>query len=307
MKSFKLFFLLAAFIFVLPQLKSQETVDTSLVRIETTDGNEYIGTILSQNSETIQFKTQNLGTINIRKSTVLSIQPIKKTEMRGQELWYENAYANTRYFFGNSGYGLPAGEGYYQNTWILFNQASIGITDNISLSAGMMPLFLFNIGGDGVTETPVWISPKFSIPVKKDKVNLGISASYFTLIGEEVGGIGLLSGVSTFGSPDKNVTVGLGWGYATDGGIADRPTVSLSILRRGKPKWAFVSENYFFATGSEALFVLSGGARYIGKKLAIDFGGFTAIATEGQEGLFVLPWLSISVPFHVGKKGTKAN
>lgn len=235
------------------------------------------------------------------------MQPVKKAEMRGQQYWFENAYASTRYFFGHSGYGLRSGEGYYQNTWILFNQASIGITDNFSISAGLVPLFLFNLGGGGVTETPVWITPKLSIPIKKDKVNLGVSASYFTLIGEEIGGVGLLSGVSTFGSPDKNVTVGLGWGYATDGGLADRPTVSLSIIRRGKPKWAFVSENYFFAAGGEALFVLSGGARYIGKKLAIDFGGFTAIATEGQEGFGVLPWLSISVPFHVGKKQTKAN
>ncbi|MBK9014473.1 MAG: hypothetical protein IPM82_10505 [Saprospiraceae bacterium] len=304
MKNFRLFFVLAISLFVLPQLKSQEAVDTSLVRIETTDGNEYIGTIVSQDDQVIQLKTQTIGIISIQKSIVVSVERVKKAEIRGHEYWFENPYATTRYFFNPSGYGLPAGEGYYQNAWILLNQVSFGITDNISLGVGTVPTFLFTLGS-GDNYIPIWFTPKVSIPVKKDKVNVGVGALYLTVLGEgaDGGGGGILYGVSTFGPKDKNLSLGLGWGFSNEGGLGERPTISVSYIRRSKPKWAFLTENYFISAGDDALVILSGGARYMAKKISIDFGGMTFIITGGDQDIVpIIPWLSLTVPFHVGGK-----
>lgn len=62
-------------------------------------------------------------------------------------------------------------------------------------------------------------------------------------------------------------------------------------------KWALLTENYLLAVGdSDSFGFISGGARYMGRKLAIDFGGFIPVTSE-IERLFVLPWLGITVPF----------
>ena len=42
--------------------------------------------------------------------------------------------------------------------------------------------------------------------------------------------------------------------------------------------------------------MISGGGRYVFKKLALDFGGFLPVA-EGIDRIIVLPWLGINVPF----------
>ena len=285
------------FLFALPISSiSQEQPDTSLVVIETTDGNEYIGLILSETLDEVALKTQNIGTIKIKRVMIEKIRPVKKTEYREGTYWFDNPFASTRYFYNPSGYGLPKGEGYYQNTWILMNQVSVGITDNFSLGVGLIPIFLF-LPEEGGEYTPVWVTPKFSLPIKKDKINVGLGVLYLTFIGEENEGYGITYGVTTFGSKEKNVSVGLGWGYSKEDGIANTPTLSLSYLHRSKPKWAFVTENYLINGGDEAFIILSGGARYLGKKISIDFGGFTLL---GEGSGIILPWLSIAVPFSIG-------
>jgi hypothetical protein len=54
---------------------------------------------------------------------------------------------------------MNKGEGYYHNFMVFINQATYGVTDNISIGGGLVPLFLF--GG----LTPVWITPKVSVPI----------------------------------------------------------------------------------------------------------------------------------------------
>lgn len=85
MKSFKsLLSLFVVLQMTMLQLHSQETFDSSLVRIETTDGNEYIGIIVSQDADAIQLQTNTIGIVTIRKSLVASMYPVKKSEIRGR-------------------------------------------------------------------------------------------------------------------------------------------------------------------------------------------------------------------------------
>jgi hypothetical protein len=109
---------------------------------------------------------------------------------------------------------------------VLFNQVSVGITNNFSVGIGMVRFSFCRAA------TPVWIAPKLSIPVKKDKFNLGAGALVATVIGEgEGGGFGILYGLATTGSRDNNLSLGLGYGYA-GGDWADSPTISLSGMAR---------------------------------------------------------------------------
>jgi hypothetical protein len=270
-------------------LQAQATADTSLQRIETRDGNEYIGRIVSENDEVIVLRTANLGEITLRKSDIRYREKVDSKRMLSGEYWSDNPQS-TRYFWAPNAYGLKKGEGYYQNVWIFFNQVAVGVTDHFSIGAGMVPLFLF-----AGAATPMWITPKFSFPLVKDKVNISVGALAGYVVGEEDAGFGLLYGTSTFGSRDHNVSVGLGYGYAGDE-LGKTPAISLSGMTRISPKWYLLSENYYIGGEEDGVGIISMGARaMIGKKVGLDFGLFAPIAPDIE--VFALPWLGITVPF----------
>jgi hypothetical protein len=189
-----------------------------------------------------------------------------------------------------NGYGLIKGEGYYQNIWVLWNQFAYGVSDNFSIGGGMIPLFLFGGG-----PTPVFLTPKFSIPLEHNKINLGAGALIGTVLGEEDTGFGILYGLSTFGSPDNNVTVGMGYGFA-GGEWASSPLINVNGMFRVSSRGYFITENYYINVGGGGLLLITVGGRWIIKKAALDYG--LVIPAGGDIGAFVaVPWLGFTVPF----------
>jgi hypothetical protein len=268
---------------------SQVEPDSSrLCRIETKDGNEFIGLVAAEDSVSIVLETKLLGKVIIPRTSVKTITWLKLSSMKAGQLWYENTQS-TRYFWSPNGYGLKKGEGYYQNIWVLWNQASVGVTDYFSVGAGIIPLFFF-----GGAPTPVWIVPKFSIPVVKDKFNLGVGALAGTVLGEG-SGFGIVYGLGTVGNRNNNLTLGFGYGFA-GGAWASKPMITLSGMARTGPKGYLVTENYYINTVDGTLLLLSAGGRTINKKAGIDYGLFFPISSD--IGTFVaIPWLGITIPF----------
>lgn len=277
--------------------KPAVTDSVPLYHVETTDGNDYIGEIVREDAEKITLRTDALGEISILRRHIKLMERIERRQIVGDDFWFENPHA-TRYFFGPNGYGLRNGEGYYQNAWVLFNQVSYGYTPNFSVGAGMMPLFLF--GGDVL---PIWVTPKISIPIKKDKWNAGAGLLYANILdfadyydnGSD-GGFGMAYGVLTYGSRDRNATVGLGYGFV-DGGWAGSPTVSFSAMHRLSKRHFFVTENYLLPLDGDPTLLLSAGGRWVGKRIAIDYGLWRPVSEEFGGSLLVLPWLGLTVPF----------
>ena len=262
--------------------------DTSLVRIETRDGNDYTGEIVGQDSLKIYLKTQNLGEIGISKSDIKSQHKINVQQIKDGKVWFENPQSS-RYFWAPNAYGLKKGEGYYQNIWVLWNQVSYGITDNFSLGGGIIPLFLF-----AGAPTPVFILPKISIPVQKDKFNISAGALVGTILGEAESTFGILYGNTTFGTRDNNVTFGLGYGFAGDE-WASSPMININGMFRLTSRGYFITENYYVNTGGTGAAVISLGGRWIIKKAALDFALFLPVADT--ETFVAIPWLGFTVPF----------
>jgi hypothetical protein len=277
---------------VAQQATAAESDTTEIYRITTRDGNEYLGTIIAEDAVRIHLKTENVGEIRLFRSDILQITKLDRLHRKRGTYWFANPQA-TRHFWIPNGYGLKKNESYYQNVWIFFNQVSTGITDHFSIGAGMVPLFLF-----AGSPTPVWVTPKVSFPVVPEKLNLGAGVLAGTIIGVDDGGFGLLYGLSTVGSKDRNLTLGLGWAYA-NGGIANRPTVSLAGMIRTGPRGYLLTENYLIGAGGESLGILSAGGRRMVGRLSIDFGLFLPLVAA--QGFWVaIPWLGLTVPF--GKK-----
>jgi hypothetical protein len=290
-----LFFLAICLAFLVAPfgVSAQETpASDSLWVVEMSDGNTYTGTITDEGGPTFRIRT-SVGELTLQRAQVRRMSRMPAVQLREGQFWPENVHA-TRHFWGPSGYGLRAGEGYYQNTWIFLNQVSYGFTDNFTVGLGLVPLFLF-----GGTASPVWITPKVSLPYRNGKGAFGFGTILGGIVGRgsnDAQGIGIIYGVNTFGTRDRQITAGLGWGYGTRSGFASQPTVSLSGQWRTAKSWSFLTENYFISAGDDLFVLASAGARYMGRRIAIDFGGVIPLASEIGT-LIVIPWLGITVPF----------
>lgn len=267
--------------------------DTTTYRIETKDGNEYIGKIVFDDREKVKLITKNIGELYLNKNDIVKIEAIQVSQIKNGVLWFNNPQAS-RYFWMPNGYGIKKGEGYYQNVWIFINQFTVAPTDHFSIGVGMVPLFLF-----GGTSSPVWVTGKFSIPVTPEKFNLGAGILSGTVLGEEGTGFGIAYGLTTFGSRDKNVSIGLGYGY-TGGEWANTPTISVSSMIRTSNRGYFLTENYYIDSGEESLVLISIGGRRIVKKTGIDFGLFIPFKS-GMENFVAIPWLGITAPLGAKK------
>ncbi|MGE0018159.1 MAG: hypothetical protein AB7S72_00710 [Draconibacterium sp.] len=285
MKTRIVFFVM--FCFAVLFVNAQNTGDTILVKIETTDGNEFIGQVMSDDSTKTVLKTEKLGEITILKTDIKHTESVQVKQIKEGKYWFPNPQS-TRYFWSPNGYGLKKGEGYYQNIWVLWNQFTYGVTDNFSIGAGVIPTFLFG------TSTPVFATVKFSIPVEKDKINIAAGAIAGTILGESETGVGILYGLTTFGSPDANVTFGLGYGYA-GGDWAQAPMINFNGMFRVSSRGYFITENYLLSGGGETILLISLGGRSIIKKAALDYGLVFPVAEIGQ--FIAIPWLGFTIPF----------
>ena len=271
---------------------AQEQADTLSYYIQTTDGNTYRGQILSHDSLSTLFNLDRFGEHRFLKTEIRKLEPLNKEKVVDNEYWMDNPQA-TRYFFSPNAYGLKKGEGYYQNVWVMVNSFAVGVTDYFSIGGGVVPLFLF-----AGSPTPIWLTPKFSIPLARDKFNLGAGALMGTVLGEEETGFGILYGISTLGSKDKNVSLGLGYGYA-GGDWAKAPMINLNTMIRFGPKGYFISENYFIQTEGTTALILTLGGRHIIQNAGLDYGLVIPFISE-MDTFIAFPWLGITIPF--GKK-----
>ena len=260
-----------------------------MYRIETRDGNTYIGQIVSQDSMKVILDSEKLGEIKILRADIKRMYFIKKEKIIEGEYWFENPQA-TRYFYAPNGNALKKGEGYYQNVWVLFSSFAVGIEDNFSIGGGVVPLFLF-----AGAPTPVWITPKVSIPVTKDKLSLAAGGLLGTIVGEDNAGFGILYGISTFGSKDKNLSMGLGYGYA-GGEWAKSPMINISGMVRKGAKGYFLTENYLIKTGDTTTAIFWLGGRKIIKNTGLDYGLIIPVNSEMEE-FVAIPWLGLTIPF----------
>ena len=280
------FLFLFAFIQTL-SVSSQTTNDSTLINIETFDGNEFMGQIVHEDSLKIIFKTEKLGDISIFKTDIKRSKTVEVQQIKDGKYWFPNPQS-TRYFWSPNGYGLKEGEGYYQNNWVIWNQFAYGLSDNFSIGAGVIPLFLFSV------PTPVFATVKFSIPVVDEKFNIAAGAIAGTIIGESETGFGILYGLATLGSPDVNVTFGLGYGFA-GGEMASTPAININGLMRVSKSSYIITENYILSGGGESVVLISFGGRTIFKKVALDYGLVLPFFGDGIE--IALPWLGFSLPF----------
>lgn len=278
------------FLTALPGLclaQASEAESQKIYKVVTTDGNTFTGSLISEDDESILLSTEAHGEISIQKSNIRSMDQLDPNRMRDGEYWFDSPQP-TRYFFAPNAIGLKKGRGYYQNTWIFFNNANYGITDHFSLGGGTIPFFLL-----GASSSPVWLQPKLSLPLTDSNIHFSAGALIGGIVGSDSGVGSLLYGTSTIGDTDRNLTLGLGYGFA-DGELTSTPMVNLSGAIRTSESIYLITENYLFP-GTDFAGIGSFGGRWVTEKFALDFALVRPL--EGAGSLIGIPWLGFSIPF----------
>jgi hypothetical protein len=274
MTSIHRFFILAIFLSPTASLLAQE----NLSQIKTTDGNTIRAEIIESTADSTTIYTRSLRKITLANSSIKSIKAPKTYNI--DTVWRQHPTQTNHFVTGNA-YNLEKGESYYQNSWFFFNHAAVGITDHFSIGAGFFPGKPLGAGA-----SPFWLTPKISVPIIKDKLNIAIGSfvSYSTI--EMIAALPYSN--ITVGKKDKNVTFGVGMGY--DDYWEKRPLISVSTLIRTSNKGYFISENHYIAGDA----VISIGGRRIIGRTSIDYG-LTFPAWESD--IFIgIPWIGMRTP-----------
>lgn len=262
---------------LLEKLKAE--LDTHAVyNIELNEGSEIYAKIIDIGQDELTLESATLGKLNVKVYHIRKIESKEFSVDKKGKYWFPNPNA-TRYFFAPSAMNLEKGSGYYQNVYILLNMFNYGVTDWFSVGAGFEFISTFS----SETKPIAFITPKVGFPVgEKFHLGCGFIGGFFA---EETAG--MFYGLGSYGSTDKNVSVGLGWGFV-GGEFQENPFVTLSGMLRVGRKFSFVSENWFLPTEGYYA-VISYGGRFFGPKMSVDIGFLN--------NLDIIEFLPVGIPY----------
>jgi len=239
--------------------------ELSLIKMKGESGLTYVGTIIERSDREITILTDVNTKIQIVLSSVQDIRAIPKSQIHNGEYWYPNPN-DSRYLFAPSAFNLKQGEGYYQNTYLFINTFNYGITDNFSMGLGFEFFSTFASLGESDFNPIFFLTPKYSTQISEN-VRVGIGVLYGNLT-SYIGGFGVGYGLVTYGNPEHNATLGLGFGFF-DGEFSGDPVITLSAMTRLSRRVSLVTENWFFPADVYRG-VISYGIRFFGETISVD-------------------------------------
>lgn len=278
--------------FAAPRVAAQDTTSTSdlrptpdsqLVKLTLVDGSVLIGRVLEVTPATVRFSSA-AGETNIPRPAIRRVEAASMTSVHGGELWPEDP-SRTRLFFAPTGRMQHAGELYFSDAYIVFPSFQGGLTNHVSLGAGMTI-----IPGLGLDEQVYYVTPKVGL-YASPKLNVAVGA---LVAGagrlSDVGPFGLGYGAVTIGGEDASVTAGGGFGFS--GRNTSPAILMLGGSTRVTRNVALITENYIYTERTSSA-LLSAGFRFMGERIAVDFAGFTATGS----GVPIIPYVAFIYRF----------
>ena len=237
----------------------------TLYVIDLQDGSTLYGYIISRGDDALSIRT--VAGLNIELEAVLVRST---TEASGRvvdgEYWSEDPN-NTRLFFAPSSRPVPNGACYVGTYMILLPFVGCGIGNRFTIAGGAPVLF-------GELQ-PFYIAPKLTL-IQNESFGVAVGTIAFSNWGaglwdeDDFETIGIAFGVATFGSDDKALTTGLGFGYAGSDFASD-PVLMLGGEARLSRRVKLITENYLIPTGG-AIGLVMGGVRLLASNFSGDVG-----------------------------------
>ncbi len=250
----------------------------ALYEVSLTDGSTLYARITSVDGDRVVLTTVGGTRVEVTRAQIREIRPADGSVVQG-EFWVADPNVS-RLFFTSTGRSLSSGQGYVGTYLIVLPFVAVGVTDRFTLAAGAPVL-------TGEFE-PFYLAPKIQL-VRAPSVALSVGTLVFFFNDQNVG---IAYGVATFGTPDRALTAGLGWGYSgTD--FTSEPVAMVGGETRVSRRVKLITENYLLPDDTGLVF--SGGLRFIGTRFATDVG-VAGYAGRDETGC-CLPLVNFSYTF----------
>ncbi len=259
------------------KLKSPDPGNIQIITLK--DGSTRIGKITNVSEDEVTFDTE-FGVETIATAAIREIREVPASSFNEGKFWFPNPN-RTRLFFAPTARMLAAGEGYFSNYYLFFPGAAVGITDNITIGGGFS---LFP--GVDFEKQLFYLTPKIGLS-SGSRISLAAGALIVRVPeSDDPMFLGILYGVGTYGTEDRSLSFGAGYGFADDE-LADEPTLMMGGEWRVGRRLALVSENWVIPGVDDA--IISYGIRFFGEQLAVDLALWNKIG--GESGFPVVPYV----------------
>jgi hypothetical protein len=253
------------------QAPARLAVGDTLYEVRLTTGESYVGQVVAVSGDQVTLRTASGVRVQFAQGQVASVRVAEGRVVDGA-FWGEDPNL-TRLMFAPTGRTVRAGEGYVGVFELFFPFVSVGITDWLTLSGGT-PIVPEAIG------QAFYLAPKARV-LSTDRldVSAGVLALFDLGDSDDFSPLGIFYGVGTWGTPDRAVTAGVGWGFAGDD-VANRPVFLLGGESRASRRIKLMTENYLISFREHEYNrevtrfagMASGGVRIIGERLSADAG-----------------------------------
>lgn len=251
----------------------------ALYEVELADGSDFIARIQAVEGETVVLLTTGGARLEVQRSQIRAIRPAGGSVVEGR--YWAPDRNHSRLFFTATGRTIPKGEAYVGTYLIVLPFVGVGVSDRFTLAAGAPVLF-------GEFE-PFYLAPKVQI-VRAERAQISVGTLAFFFRGET---LGIAYTVGTFGSSDRALTAGVGFGYSGDD-VESEPLGMIGGEVRVSRRVKLLTENYFLPSELDTGIVFSGGLRFLSGSLSADVG---IAGAAGVDGGCCLPLVNFSWAF----------
>jgi len=189
-------------------------------------------------------------------------------------------------FFLPTGFLLPAGEHEFRNVGLFYNGLDFGLTDNLNIGFGGIPLIFANL---------IQGRLRVGFPIG-DLFHLSLNGNVYGTFGAwDISGALSATGALTYGSAERNLTAGAGYGFGFGIEPGDGAVIAnLGGAYRLNDKWRLVGEMILPVAQTDVLFLFTGGANRFWGRNRLEFGlGFV----WGEVGYFPFPFWAYGYRF----------
>ena len=285
----------AAIAYPTPEKSVKDAPEKTITTFAMNDGSDMTGHIVAENDSMYVVDLTTGFQMSIPKSSVLHIAEFKGRIIDGKI--YDLDPNRSRYLWSVSAFPVGKEEAYCSDFCLVFPSFNFGVTKSISAQVGAM-----YFPGLSLKDMPFYAGAKMSLPTM-GPFTTAAGIQYFTIPGlfdeNERFGMGFLFTTGTLGDQFNHLSVSLGWGFLEFDGessIMDRPIIILAGNKRISNNFALVSENWIIPDSDLGQIPISLALRFIGKRIAVDFGGIIALSML-DDGI-VLPFPVINFAYH---------
>ena len=280
---------------LLPDTNLGAGVDKSLtgrkVVVYLHDQQQFTGVVEGDTPDVLTLRTPRLGLQKLQKKEISKIDVLDA----GRQIVLHNpelSLFSNRYLATIAPAGIKAGDVYFSNYLLTFNEFNVGVTDNFSLGAGFIPTFLF----DGYIGLPYWVHAQAWLPLN-DKL---AATARLAVFGEtELGtAVSVLGGGLMFGSADNHLLIELLFPTSSQTQL-NAPVVHLGGIHKWRQDRLLVGEAVYVSEPNDEGLLLYFAMRFDNRSFSFDLGLF-GLSNRYSTG--AIPAVGITVPLHLRQR-----